>query len=158
MSKKIAMIIASQKFRDEEYAVPKKVFEDNGFEVTTASSTTSVCKGMLGAAVATTVGVIAISVGQLIEVWFLFRFLPYDLTFWKPAAAGAFSYAVTYAYMHSSLQSGSLTSVLLGATLCVSAYAGAIGLLGFSLQEKLLLRRLYKHLGRFTILQRDLGP
>lgn len=51
MTNKIAMIIASDKFRDEEYADPKTVFEANGFTVTTASSTTDPCTGMLGAVV-----------------------------------------------------------------------------------------------------------
>jgi protease I len=48
MNKKIAMIIASKNFRDEEYAMPKKVFEANGYQVTTASSKTGTIRGMLG--------------------------------------------------------------------------------------------------------------
>ena len=49
--KKILMIIASQKFRDEELWVPKKHFEINGFDVTIASSRVEPSKGMLGAVV-----------------------------------------------------------------------------------------------------------
>ena len=48
MTNKIAMIIASNKFRDEEYADPKNVFESSGFSVTTASSTLNPCTGMMG--------------------------------------------------------------------------------------------------------------
>ena len=43
------MIIASQKFRDEEYLVPKSFFEKKGFKVITASSSLSSSTGMLGA-------------------------------------------------------------------------------------------------------------
>jgi protease I len=48
MTNKIAMIIASDKFRDEEYAQPKRIFENNGFSVTTASSSLDPSTGMLG--------------------------------------------------------------------------------------------------------------
>ncbi len=51
MDKKILMIIASGNFRDEEYEIPKNVFIKNGFQVTTASSKTTPCTGMLGALV-----------------------------------------------------------------------------------------------------------
>lgn len=48
---KIAMIIARENFRDEEYLYPKEEFEKNGHEVLTASSTTKECKGRFGAVV-----------------------------------------------------------------------------------------------------------
>mgnify|MGYP001582555008 CR=1 FL=1 len=44
----ILMIIAPENFRDEEYFEPKKIFEENGFSVTTASSRTGKAFGMLG--------------------------------------------------------------------------------------------------------------
>ncbi|MCD6097411.1 DJ-1/PfpI family protein [bacterium] len=48
---KIAMIIAPNDFRDEEYLVPKRIFEEAGYEVVTFSETTAVSIGMLGAKV-----------------------------------------------------------------------------------------------------------
>ncbi len=42
------MIIAPENFRDEEYFEPKKVFQDEGFEVVTASRRSGEVKGMLG--------------------------------------------------------------------------------------------------------------
>lgn len=45
---KIAMLIASQDFRDEEYFVPKEVFEKAGAVVTTVSSRTGQIMGYLG--------------------------------------------------------------------------------------------------------------
>ena len=42
------MIIASHDFRDEEYAEPRAAFEEEGWQVTVASSSVNVSKGMLG--------------------------------------------------------------------------------------------------------------
>lgn len=51
MAKKALLIIASQKFRDEEFLQPKKILEDGGVEVTVASSSLATATGMLGARV-----------------------------------------------------------------------------------------------------------
>ena len=50
-SKSILMIIAPDKFRDEELLVPERIFKENGIKVIVASTTTSIVKGMLGAEV-----------------------------------------------------------------------------------------------------------
>ncbi len=50
-SKNIIMIIAHHDFRDEELLVPKKIFEQNGFSVTIASTSLKTATGMLGAKV-----------------------------------------------------------------------------------------------------------
>lgn len=42
------MVIAPNEFRDEEFLEPKKIFEDNGFEVIVASKGVDVAKGKLG--------------------------------------------------------------------------------------------------------------
>jgi protease I len=51
MAKKALLIIASQKFRDEEFLRPKKILEEGGVEVTVASSSLTTATGMLGAKV-----------------------------------------------------------------------------------------------------------
>jgi protease I len=48
MTKSALMVIAFEKFRDEEYAEPKKVLEDAGFRVATASIQTGTAKGKFG--------------------------------------------------------------------------------------------------------------
>ncbi|MFA4967108.1 MAG: DJ-1/PfpI family protein [Candidatus Margulisiibacteriota bacterium] len=50
MPKKAIMVIAPKMFRDEEYLEPKKVLEDAGIEVKTASSKICIASGKLGAA------------------------------------------------------------------------------------------------------------
>jgi len=46
--KNVLMVIASNNFRDEEYAEPRKVLEDAGARVTVACSTLDTAKGKLG--------------------------------------------------------------------------------------------------------------
>lgn len=46
--KKILMIIAKSRFRDEEYLDPRKVLEDEGANITVASSSRDIATGMLG--------------------------------------------------------------------------------------------------------------
>ncbi|MDD5594209.1 MAG: DJ-1/PfpI family protein [Candidatus Margulisbacteria bacterium] len=48
MDKNALMVIAFERFRDEEYAEPKKVLEKAGFKVTTASLQTGIAKGKYG--------------------------------------------------------------------------------------------------------------
>ncbi len=49
--KKVAMVIAHQRFRDEEYLRPKEILEKEGVAVTTVSSKTDIAIGTLGAKV-----------------------------------------------------------------------------------------------------------
>lgn len=48
---RLAMIIANDGFRDEEYFEPKKVFHDSGFQIVTAALSARACKGSQGAKV-----------------------------------------------------------------------------------------------------------
>jgi protease I len=48
MAKKIVMIIAPERFRDEELFVPKEYFEAKGVEVDVASTKKGECTGQLG--------------------------------------------------------------------------------------------------------------
>ena len=48
MTKKILMIIAPKNFRDEEYFIPKDIFLEKHFKITTASLNTSIATGKLG--------------------------------------------------------------------------------------------------------------
>lgn len=43
------MVVAQAEFRDEEYEVPRKVFEAAGHHVTVASSSAGTCRGRFGA-------------------------------------------------------------------------------------------------------------
>jgi protease I len=47
-NKSVVMVVAFRDFRDEEYFVPKKIFEENGIKITTASSSLGKAIGKLG--------------------------------------------------------------------------------------------------------------
>ena len=46
--KKVLMVIAKSKFRDEEYLEPRKALENEGASITVASSSLDTAEGMLG--------------------------------------------------------------------------------------------------------------
>ena len=48
VTRKILMVIAPEDFRDEEYQVPREIFETEGFEVTVASSRLGTAQGSRG--------------------------------------------------------------------------------------------------------------
>ncbi len=48
MTKKVYMVIAQKDFRDEELIEPKKILEDNKYQVIVLSPEGGICKGMLG--------------------------------------------------------------------------------------------------------------
>lgn len=51
LKKRVVLVIAEKVFRDEEYLIPKKILEEAGVEVITASTTTREAEGKLGARV-----------------------------------------------------------------------------------------------------------
>jgi protease I len=48
MSKKILMVVAPKNYRDEEFDQPKRIFEQNEYEVTVASKDTEQAEGVQG--------------------------------------------------------------------------------------------------------------
>lgn len=46
--KKVLMVIAKSKFRDEEYVIPRQVLENEGANIVVASSSRTISTGMLG--------------------------------------------------------------------------------------------------------------
>lgn len=55
--KKVLMVVPHTQFRDEEFLEPKKILEDEGAAVVVASTTAGMCRGMMGAAVESTISV-----------------------------------------------------------------------------------------------------
>ncbi|MCG2808957.1 MAG: DJ-1/PfpI family protein, partial [Candidatus Portnoybacteria bacterium] len=52
LNKKIAMVIAFSDFKDEEYFIPREIFERAGVEVATVSNKSGMARGVSGAEVA----------------------------------------------------------------------------------------------------------
>ncbi|MBU0457775.1 MAG: DJ-1/PfpI family protein [Nanoarchaeota archaeon] len=54
---KALFIIAQEGYQDIEYKTPKKILEENGIEVITASKKTGTCKGALGGSTEATISI-----------------------------------------------------------------------------------------------------
>jgi O-antigen/teichoic acid export membrane protein len=108
--------------------------------------------GVLGAAVATAVSMTILDAILLVEVFILFRLLPYDKSFIKPVTAGAFSALLTWALVRWVFPAESILSILTNMALCVSTYVGVILLLGLSEEDQIVLQRLYARLARVPII------
>jgi O-antigen/teichoic acid export membrane protein len=110
--------------------------------------------GALGAATATAASIILVNILLTIEVFALFRLLPYNRSLVKPVIAGILSALATYATIHGIFKSESLGSVALGVAVCLTVYLGATLLLGLSDEDRVVLRRLGGRLSRIPVLGR----
>jgi O-antigen/teichoic acid export membrane protein len=102
--------------------------------------------GVVGAAAAVLITVSTINLMRTLQVFFLFRLLPYDASFAKPIAAGlaALVIALGLGYLlpaHASLS----TAIQIAALLAM--YIGAILALKLSPDDRMVLARLGKRLG-----------
>jgi O-antigen/teichoic acid export membrane protein len=104
--------------------------------------------GMIGAALATAMGVIVINIIQVGEVFVLYRLLPYDRSFFKPVFAGCVSMLTTYAAMQRIFTGNGLISITINASILVTTYISTILLLGLSREDQMILDRLYDRLNR----------
>lgn len=69
--KKILMVIARKNFRDEEYFIPREIFQQAGLEVTTASSKVGATLGVLGGEAEATLSIKEIQVADFDAVVFV---------------------------------------------------------------------------------------
>jgi O-antigen/teichoic acid export membrane protein len=97
--------------------------------------------GIVGAATAALVGFSSINVLRLLEVFILFRLLPYNLSVMKPVAAGLAGLA-TALIVDQVLPSAvsPIYAAVSGAMLLI-VYIGIILLLGLSPEDRLVLAR-----------------
>ncbi len=97
--------------------------------------------GLMGAAVASLTAVTSINLLRLVEVFLLFRLLPYNLGFIKPITAGLVTLAVAWT-VRSLLPSGTnLVYTALNIVVLLAVYTGAILLLGLSQEDRAVLMR-----------------
>ena len=96
--------------------------------------------GLTGAAVAAlTTAVIGNSL-PLLEVLYLFRLQPYNLSFGKPVIAGLVALATIWAIMHGlSFSETNLIYLAVNAIILLVVYGGTILLLGLSPEDRMIL-------------------
>jgi len=98
--------------------------------------------GMVGAATASLAAVAINNLLRLIEVYILFRLLPYNVSFLKPVTAGLAALAAALALGRLLPAEASLLYAAVNVIILLAAYVGAILLLGLSEEDRSVLARL----------------
>jgi O-antigen/teichoic acid export membrane protein len=113
--------------------------------------------GMMGAAIAMSVATIVLNLTRLLEVFVLFRLLPYNRSFIKPILAGLTATTTTFAVTHWISDRADLVYLILSVTFLLVIYVFMILLLGLSQEDQMILKRLRGRLGRTITLKRNHG-
>lgn len=98
--------------------------------------------GITGAAMAALIHEVIANALPLVQVWILYRILPYSWAFLKPLTAGIAAAAAAFLVRVWLPVSNQLIPTLLQILLIVGVYALAIQLLGLSLEERRAVNRL----------------
>ena len=104
--------------------------------------------GMVGAALAALAGETIVNVLRVIEVYVIFRLLPYSMSFLKPILAGIVALLVTLVAGNWVLVSNENIQVIFQMTLLASIYAGVLLLFGFEPEERAILSRMKRRVTR----------
>jgi O-antigen/teichoic acid export membrane protein len=106
--------------------------------------------GVLGAAAATAISVAVINIVRVVEVAVLDRLQPFRMNFWKPLAAAGIAYGVGAGLRTvTDLPTDSLL-VPAEAALMGIAYLAVVWMLGISAEDRMILDRVGRKLGRRT--------
>jgi len=104
--------------------------------------------GLVGAATAALLVVSTTNLLRLLQVFILFRLLPYDLSFVKPIMAGLAALFAVLAIGYWVPNEASLIYTALSIIILFVVYVGMILLLGLSPEDRAVLARLRKPIGR----------
>jgi O-antigen/teichoic acid export membrane protein len=110
--------------------------------------------GVVGAAMATAIGLMTVNFILTLEVFFLFRLTPYNKMILKPLLAGLLAATVAYTLKTWLLDTETLIGTLLGMLVLGGAYIGTIVALGLSAEDRLILDRLFSRLYRVPLVER----
>ncbi|HEX5586230.1 MAG TPA: polysaccharide biosynthesis C-terminal domain-containing protein, partial [Acidimicrobiia bacterium] len=97
--------------------------------------------GVVGAAAASFIAVVAVNVLCVVEVWIVERLLPYDVSFVKPLVAGTVAFVAGVALAHWMPVGTDLGRAIAQSIVIVGLYAGLLVLLGLAAEDRLVLRR-----------------
>lgn len=109
--------------------------------------------GLVGAATASLAAAIIVNLLRLLEVFLLFRLLPYNLSFLKPVAAGLVTLVAAWGVHQLFLTEVNLVHTAINVVILFTVYAGMILLLGLSQEDRTVLARLRQRAG--TMLSRS---
>jgi O-antigen/teichoic acid export membrane protein len=102
--------------------------------------------GVIGAAISRLTSVSLVNLLRLVEVYVLFRLLPYNRGFWKPIAAGVIMLAAGWGMRQVIHLESHLLGLIVNVIVLGALYVGTIFLLGLAPEEKQVLRRLVERM------------
>jgi len=98
--------------------------------------------GLVGTAVAAVASAIVMNALRLLEVFILFRLLPYNSSFVKPIAAGLMALAAARGLRFLFPSEVTLIHVAMNVVVLLAVYVGTVLLLGLSQEDRMVLTRL----------------
>ena len=104
--------------------------------------------GMVGAAVAALAGQSVVNVMRVVEIYIIFRLLPYNASFLKPMLAGVSALVVTLIAGNWLPVSSGNIQVLALIALLLCTYVGAVLLFGLEPEDRAILARVKKRASR----------
>jgi O-antigen/teichoic acid export membrane protein len=98
--------------------------------------------GIIGAAFARIISVVFMRLVLLVEVHFLLRMNPFRISLYKPMLSGGISCLLLILLKdYLSIIGGSFTGLALGSIIFIGAYGMILWSLGFSEEDKMILRK-----------------
>lgn len=113
--------------------------------------------GLVGLAVASLASAAVVNLLGLVEVYVLFRMLPYDVSFLKPIAAGLVALGVGLGFKHLLPIEAELVRLAVAATLLFAAYVAMILLLRLSQEDRAVLAHIVRRLSPARAKRRSKG-
>lgn len=110
--------------------------------------------GVIGAATATTISLSTVNFILVLEVFLLFRILPYNRSFAKPVSAALLSFLITYVLTQWGFPKNSLAGTIISAGVLLITYGGTILLLGLSKEDQVVVNRLQERVSRIPVLSK----
>lgn len=104
--------------------------------------------GMLGAAIAVLAGEGVVNLLRMLQVYVIFHMLPFNRTFFKPLLAGLASVAAVFGLRAMLPQSQNLIHAAAQALTVLLVYGGVSLLLGFSAEERTMMKNTARFLQR----------
>jgi O-antigen/teichoic acid export membrane protein len=103
--------------------------------------------GIVGAALAITISIAAINTIRTIQVYYLYRIVPYDWSFLKPIAAASIASILVYIIINTFDTLHEIVLVLIGTVFLWGTYFAVIFLLKLSDEDRLILNLVKNRIG-----------
>jgi O-antigen/teichoic acid export membrane protein len=98
--------------------------------------------GLVGAAVAVLIGITTINLLRVLEIWILFRLLPYNLSFVKPIVAGLAAFGVAQIMGQWFPAEANLLYTAIDGFMVLAVYASVLLLLGLAPEDRTVLAQM----------------